>query len=83
MNKITDHKNYCINLQYGHNKRDNIMKNLVNLTKHEIETVLDSLQSEMLELENYNKKYKNHEDLNKFLTQISVLRKIRNLFKSS
>ena len=61
----------------GITKRDNIMKNLVNLTKHEIETILDSLQSEMLELENYNKKYKNHPNLNKFLTQISSLRKIR------
>jgi len=49
-----------------------------NLTKNEIEIINDSLLSEMIELNNYNRKYKNHPDLNKFLNKIETLEKIRN-----
>ena len=49
-----------------------------NLTNNEIEIINDSLLSEMIELNNYNRKYKNHPDLNKFLNKIETLEKIRN-----
>tara|TARA_R100000951_G_C2510860_1_gene140373 strand:+ start:311 stop:496 length:186 start_codon:yes stop_codon:yes gene_type:complete len=51
------------------------MKKLINLnlTENEIETILDSLKIEILELQNYNKKY----DTNNFLNEIEVLRQIR------
>ena len=45
----------------------------LNLTENEIETILDSLKIEILELQNYNKKY----DTNNFLNEIEVLRQIR------
>ena len=51
------------------------MKKLINLnlTENEIETILDSLKIEILELQNYNKKY----NTNNFLNEIEVLRQIR------
>jgi len=59
----------------GITKKGYNMKNLINLnlTENEIETILDSLKIEILELQNYNKKY----DTNNFLNEIEVLRQIR------
>ena len=61
MNKITDHKNYCIFIQYGHNKRENIMKTI------NIDTGIFKTKYEDVSLEEYSKRWTNH------LHQIAIL----------
>ena len=61
MNKITDLKNYCIFIQYGHNKRDNIMKTI------NIDTGIFETKYKDVSLEEYSKRWTNH------IHQIAIL----------
>jgi len=54
MNKITDHKNYCTFIQYGHNKRDNIMKTI------NIDTGIFETKYKDVSLEEYSKRWTSH-----------------------
>ena len=78
MNKITDLKNYCINVQYGHNKRDNIMKlEKISLTNNELLTISKYFKQEIQDLRKFNNTNSTNKELKDIEKQIEVLRNIR------
>lgn len=54
MNKITDLKNYCINVQYGHNKKGYNMKTI------NIDTGIFETKYKDVSLEEYSKRWTSH-----------------------
>lgn len=54
MNKITDLKNYCINVQYGHNKKEYNMKTI------NIDTGIFETKYKDVSLEEYSKRWISH-----------------------
>ena len=54
MNKITDHKNYCTFIQYGHNKKGYNMKTI------NIDTGIFETKYKDVSLEEYSKRWTSH-----------------------